>query len=265
MSAILSVCVPSYSRRDLVCSLVESFLKSEHEIEVIVHLDGDVDSSMDALRRFEDERLKVSISENRGRASALSQALDIATGKYVMIYDDDDTIDLGGLETIINDCSADLPKGVCGFIYHMADLKGERLGSAFKSVRSNLLKLRADEGVKGDKKEVILNEVINKCSVFETNKYRRVPTSLLWARVALAFDVICRNEIVGVKNYHAGGMTDGIRQLKRRDPRPMFETHRLRFYGILRGRYKSWRFAARSAVGIIMYGALTIKPKWLNK
>jgi glycosyltransferase involved in cell wall biosynthesis len=235
------------------------------DFEIIIHLDGDVDGSGEALGGIKDKRLKVCSEQNAGRAYAIARALSIACGKYVMIYDDDDTLTEAGLTKILQDCSSSIPKSVCGFIYHMSDQNGRRLGSAFNVARSNFIKLRADENVVADKKEVVLREVINLYNTFDIKSYRRVPTSLLWAKIALDNDVLCQEVIIGQKNYNAGGMTARVNQLKRRDPFPMFETHRLRCQAWLRGRYHSWRYGARSALGVLLYGSLTVSRRWAGK
>jgi glycosyltransferase involved in cell wall biosynthesis len=265
MPAILSICIPTHSRRNLISKLSSDILSVPGNFEIIVHLDGDVDGTEIALAAILDKRMKVSVSKNSGRAHAIANALSVARGKYVMIYDDDDTLTEAGLKQILADCSMPLPSGVCGFIYHMSDSSNNRLGSAFGVDRSNFIKLRADENVKADKKEVVLRDILDICNTFDIGPHRRVPTSLLWTKIALEYDVLCREVIVGQKNYSTDGMTARLKQLKRRDPLPMFETHRLRFRAWMRGRYRSWRFCARSALGALLYGTLTVSRGRLRK
>lgn len=265
MPAALSICIPSHGRRELIYRLSHYILSVPGDFELIVHLDGDVDGSAKALASISDGRMKVSESANAGRAHAISTALSVARGKYVMIYDDDDTLTQAGLKEILKDCSSPLPTGVCGFIYHMNDLSGKRLGSAFGVARSNFIKLRADQNVKGDKKEVVLRDIVDLYNTFDIGTHRRVPTSLLWARIALEHDVLCREVIVGQKNYNADGMTAHLKQLKQKDPFPMFETHRLRLQAWMQGRYRSWGFGARSALGALLYGTLTVSRRRVGK
>lgn len=265
MQPLLSICVPSYNRRELIYSFARDVLTTPGDFEIIVHLDGDVDGSADALSSITDPRLKVSSSSNAGRAHAIAHTLNQARGKFVMIYDDDDTLTQAGLATILADCAAPLPKSVCGYIYHMSSADGKRLGTPFGVARSNFVKLRADENVKADKKEVVLREIVNRCNTFDITAHRRVPTSLLWAKIALKYDVLCREVVVGQKSYDPDGMTARLDQLKRRDPLPMFETHRLRLEARLRGRYRSFRFAARSTLGALQYGTLALRRRWAGK
>lgn len=265
MSATLSICIPSHGRRELICKLSRYLLSIHGDFELIIHLDGDVDNSAKALASISDSRMKVSVSANAGRAHAIMTALSVARGKYVMIYDDDDTLTEAGLREILKDCLIPLPTGVCGFIYHMSDMNGERLGSAFGVPRSNFIKLRADENVKADKKEVVLLDIVDKYNTFDIGSHRRVPTSLLWAKIALEYDVLCREVVVGQKSYNTDGMTAHLKKLKKRDPFPMFETHRLRLQAWMRGRYRSWRFGARSAMGALLYGTLTIRQRRVGK
>lgn len=90
MSATVSVVIPTYNRAALVTEAIESALSQSHPIhEIIVVDDGSTDSTPQALSRFGD-RILVVRQENRGVNDARNRALQIATGTYIALLDNDD-------------------------------------------------------------------------------------------------------------------------------------------------------------------------------
>lgn len=258
---LLSICIPTYNRHASLLPLVRRLLDSPGDFELCVAIDGSTDGSEAALATLADARLVVSSGPNRGRAAALAAAAGLARGRYLMLFDDDDTLTADGLATVLADCAAPLPAGCLGYVYHLGDESGQRCGSAFPCERTNLLQLRADLGVRGDKKEVVLASALRQAMARGPANYRRVPTSLYWSRLALFGDVICRHVVIGVKRYLPGGMSQRVRGLKAANAYPMlllYLTH-LRGFG---SRYRSLLFALRACAALPVYALLAAWGAW---
>jgi len=261
----LSICIPTYNRRELIFALVDSIIKLHGSFEVCVHIDGSTDDTLACLQTIPDDRLRLSSSSNRGRACSIVQAVRSSRGRYIMLFDDDDKLYPEGLQRILADCSltADVP--AAGFIYHMDDELGKRLGSPFPCEYSNFLALRADSTVIGDKKEVVLGDLVRKACKDLDGGYRRVPTSLLWSRVALTDDIVCRHVSVGRKIYLNTGMTANIRNLKQESAWPMAKLYATQVEGYFYGRYRSAGFAVKALVGLVFYTVLSVPDLFRNK
>lgn len=259
MPPLLSICIPTYQRRDSVCALVQTILQLRDPIQVCVHVDGSTDGTYETLAAIQmtDRRLLVSKGPNAGRANSLRTAFEAAQGKFVMFYDDDDEIFLPGLAHLLSRLRAPLPAGVCGYIFEMTDQQGAVRGPRLPE-RSNFLRLRADEGVVGDKKEVVDRQILAKNFYEIDTGYRRVPTSTLWAKLALDFDVLGDNTPLGRKDYLEGGYTSRIHKLKAENPRPMITVNRYRAAGYIRARYRSIRYFARAVLGVLLYSAKSV-------
>lgn len=256
-SALLSICIPTYNRCDDVVILVSKILQIDASLQVCVHVDGSPDGTLDALGKLAETTTQIRLShgENRGRAHALPAAIAMASAPYTMLFDDDDDINPEGIRALLLRLQTPLAKDVCGYICHMRDGSGARLGSHFRSPRSNFLKLRFDEGLTGDKKEIIKTEILKEISNFPHNNIRRSPTSIIFNKIALDYDVECLDIYLGVKIYHRDGYTRNIARLKLENPVPMWEVNRLRVLGFLRGRHRSLVGAVRSAAAALLYGA----------
>jgi glycosyltransferase involved in cell wall biosynthesis len=232
---------------------VTGLLKNRGDFEVRVHDDGSSDGTVKALSFIGDARLHVTSSTNQGRAGALAEAVAGATGRFTMLFDDDDELYPEGLFRVLEDCARPLPSGAAGYVYHLSDDAGGRLGDNFPAANSNFLQLRNDFRVRGDKKEVVLTDIL-KPIIMETRKLgRRVPTSLYWATIALDHDVACRNVEIGRKHYEVGGMSHGIRKLKSSNPGPLVALYRTHARGFRHGRYRSPVAAARAMLALAYY------------
>lgn len=254
---LLSICIPTFNRADRVFRLVSGLLALPGDFEVCVHDDGSSDDTYARLSEIGDPRLHLSRSSNEGRAQALRLAIGCASGRFAMFQDDDDLLYPEGLAAVLADCAAPLPEGCAGSVYHLEDERGKRIGGDFPVARSNLLALRADRGVTGDKREVVLRSLLL-AAMDVPGRPRRVPTSLYWTRLAHGHDILCRNVTIGRKSYLAGGMSDRIAALKAANPRPMYLLARARVAAFAAGRYRSPGFLLRSLAGVALHGARTV-------
>lgn len=255
---LLSICLPTYNRRDRVAALVRTLLQVEDHLEICVHVDGSTDGTYERLLEIasEDHRLHVSIAENRGRAHAMAAAFNSTVGQFVMFYDDDDDIFPEVLASAVRRLNKPLPAGVCGYIYDMVGDPRSDAGSPLPE-RSNFLRLRADQNVRGDKKEIVRRDLLDWAFYSAGMPDRRVPTSLIWTRLALKYDVLGIREAIGRKRYLADGYTHRIWRMKIDNPGPMILVNRARALGFVARRYRSVPFFVRSVASCLIYSMFT--------
>ncbi|NDY43381.1 glycosyltransferase [Dissulfurirhabdus thermomarina] len=90
----VSVCLPTYNRRDLVAEAVASVLAQEGvapgDLEVLVVDDGSSDGTADLLEERFGGRIRLIRRPNGGDAAARNTALRAATGDVVAFQDSDD-------------------------------------------------------------------------------------------------------------------------------------------------------------------------------
>lgn len=256
-SPILTICIPTYNRREKIVVLVKDLLSKELGIEVRVHVDGSTDGTLKLLQDIQNPLLYVSYSENSGRASALERLVTEAKGQFVMIFDDDDWFIGDGAERVLADCKVPLPETCAGYIYLMKDSRGNIIGGKLPTELANFVSLRADLAVKGDRKEVVRTSLFKKALVGANGRYRRIPTSLYWARIAYDYDVICKNIVVGGKDYLDGGMTSSISSLKMKNSFPIVMLNVLYIRLFFKGRYNSAGFLVKSLARVCYYGMLS--------
>ncbi|MCY1141030.1 glycosyltransferase family 2 protein [Actinoplanes sp. Pm04-4] len=88
----VSVVIPTCNRPELATRAVRSALGQTHrDLEVIVVIDGPDDDTVTALKEIGDDRLRVIVLPERGKApNARNQGVKAAEGRYVALLDDDD-------------------------------------------------------------------------------------------------------------------------------------------------------------------------------
>ncbi|ALP91656.1 glycosyltransferase [Clostridium butyricum] len=89
----LSIIVPVYNVEKYVKKCIESLCNQTlKDIEIIVIDDGSKDNSINLVKEFKDERIKIIIQKNGGLSSARNAGIKVATGEYITFVDSDDYI-----------------------------------------------------------------------------------------------------------------------------------------------------------------------------
>lgn len=92
---MISIIVPVYNVEAYLPQCLDSLLnQTYHDLEIICVNDGSTDGSLEILQQYakKDERLRFITRENRGISTSRNEALDMASGEYVMFVDSDDWI-----------------------------------------------------------------------------------------------------------------------------------------------------------------------------
>ncbi|MDF1552787.1 MAG: glycosyltransferase [Deferrisomatales bacterium] len=90
---LVSVVIPTFDRRALVCEAVASVLAQTFaDFELIVVDDGSLDETVGELaRRFADPRLRIVSQENAGASAARNRGAAAGHGEWLAFLDSDDT------------------------------------------------------------------------------------------------------------------------------------------------------------------------------
>lgn len=239
----LSICVPTYNRAEELNKLFNSSLGQEG-VEFVICDDGSFDNTKEIVESYSRIlNIKYFYQENKGRAHALNFAIGAASGEFSLIMDSDDYFTLNGLSIIINYLKKNPYSD--SFIFGVKAIKMNQVYKVHSPPRceSNFIAIRADYRIRGDLKEVVRSTVLKSFSYLPSADCRRVPTGLLWGLVGEKVDCISVDEIVAVKEYLVGGMSDKILELKTANSMPMVQLYLLLS---LSSRYKSrlsrWRY-----------------------
>lgn len=88
---IVSIIVPVYNVEKYIGKCMESLINQTYKnIEILIINDGSPDNSIDVVKTFKDERIKIINQKNKGVSAARNNGLKHAHGKYIIFVDSDD-------------------------------------------------------------------------------------------------------------------------------------------------------------------------------
>ena len=252
---VLSICIPIYNRKKKLSKLLKTIDLSEN-IEVVIVDDGSTDNLKNILRKKNYPiRIKYFRTNfNRGRSSALADSIKFSSGRYIILMDSDDYFLKGSVKLIISNIKKH--QNIKSFVYGIQILNDNIIQNKLPppGLKTNLLKLRADYGIKHDLKEIVRSDILKKSIYKKSYMYRRTPTSLIWFNVSgycksLTFDIP-----IVFKEYAKSGMTSLISYLKYENAEPMRDI----FYEYSKSKlYDSFLFRMRSKIQFYRYSYLS--------
>ncbi|MDR1969888.1 MAG: glycosyltransferase [Candidatus Nomurabacteria bacterium] len=144
---LLSIVVPIYNAEKSIGNLVSRITEQEvSDFELLLIDDGSKDSSSAILKKFEkqDDRVRVFSQKNSGQSVARNLGISKSRGKYLMLFDADDDINLAIIEKMlakIIDDNVDLV--TCEVLYNY--IKNSKVISQTHSFTQPVLTQRANE------------------------------------------------------------------------------------------------------------------------
>ncbi len=130
----LSIIMPVYNAQKHIRSAVESLLKqSFHNFELIVINDGCTDKSMEMVRSFGDNRIRIlNNDKNRGIVFSRNRGIAAARGRYLAPFDADDVARQDKFEKQIAFMEANKEYGMIGSWAHLIDDNDRLLKTKWK-------------------------------------------------------------------------------------------------------------------------------------
>lgn len=110
----VSVVMSNYNRSWIVSKAIQSVLdQSFVDLELLVVDDGSTDDSIEVIRSFKDDRLKLLQGEHKGAGVARNQGIKSASGEYLAYLDTDNTWHSNFLEVMLKEVIQPFVFGYC--------------------------------------------------------------------------------------------------------------------------------------------------------
>ncbi len=138
--ALVSVIMPVYRAEKYIAEAVESVLNQTYPyFEFIIVDDCGMDGSMDIVRQYRDQRVKVLKNDrNRGIAYSRNRALQESRGKYIAIMDDDDVSLAQRFEKQVSYLEEHREIDVLGGAVEAIDAEGKRIREVSEPLKNPL-------------------------------------------------------------------------------------------------------------------------------
>jgi glycosyltransferase involved in cell wall biosynthesis len=126
----VTVCIPTYNRRDLLAASLDSVLaQSAADVEIIVSDNASTDGTEAYVRSIDDPRLHYDrLEQNIGLFANLTRCLRLGRGRYRVVLPDDDLMLAGNLESKLRFLDRNPSAGLVHSAFRYLDDKSEPFG-----------------------------------------------------------------------------------------------------------------------------------------
>lgn len=220
-----TVFTASYNRADLLPRVYECLEKQTfRDFEWLVVDDGSTDSTRDVVSGFRNKAafpVRYVVKPNGGKPTAVNRGAKEADGHLFAILDSDDWYVPESLERFWHhwqSISANIRDGFVGVTGLCSYPSGQLIGSRFPDdiFDSDVIDLRYKYRVGGEKSGILRTDVMRQFP-YPENLGKYVSESLVWNRMAKSYRTRFVNEVLTIKDYQPGGITDKARLLQIRD------------------------------------------------
>lgn len=101
---LISIIVPCYNSEAYIDKCVQSLIRNNEQIEIILVNDGSTDGTSSKINDYEAKypgRVKAIHQENKGHGGAVNTGIANASGEYIKVVDSDDWVNSDALSRII--------------------------------------------------------------------------------------------------------------------------------------------------------------------
>lgn len=211
-----TVFTPTYNRRKLLSRVYESLLEQTYqEFDWLIVDDGSSDGTREYVEELINSNPLFSIEyyyqENAGKHGAHNAAIERASGFAIVIVDSDDWLKPCALQLLKEEWDKlPNPEKFVGVFGLFAYEDGTIVGNHFPkdALVSNAIDLRHNLKVRGDKIGFNRTDVLRKFPFPDNLGKYYVSESLVWNRISQEYDSLFVNQVIGIKEYQPGGITD---------------------------------------------------------
>jgi len=146
---LISICIPTYQRPDLLCQTIASCLDQTYsDIEIVICDDSKDDASDQMVRGLNEEKIRYYRNQpSLGQARNVNRLFDLARGDRLVLLHDDDLL-LPNAVQAMSDCWVDHPDLVACFgKQSMIDMTGEVLQTRSQALNQRCYRTDLCEGL----------------------------------------------------------------------------------------------------------------------
>jgi len=220
-----TVFTPTYNRAQLLPRVYECLEKQTfRDFEWLVVDDGSTDNTpevINELKRKASFPVRYVTKPNGGKPTAVNRGAKDAEGYLFAILDSDDWYVPESLERFWHHWQSiptDVQSGFVGVTGLCSYASGEVIGARFPQdvFDADVIDLRYKYRIGGEKGGILRTEVMRQFP-YPENLGKYVSESLVWNRMARQYQTRFVNEVLSIKDYQPGGITDNGRLIQIRD------------------------------------------------
>lgn len=192
---------------------------------------------------------------NGGKHTALNLGVTKARGELCLILDSDDELPPKAIETIVGKwslLSVSQRQELGGMCFYMAHYNGKRIGSrVLNNVLTDSIDMRYRLRISGDMCEIFRTDILRNFFFPVIQQEKFCPEQLVWFRIAQKYKLKLFNDVVYLRDYLEGGLTNSIVKIRMESPvascmtyGEMLEYKDIPFIYKIKAAINYWRFHA---------------------
>ncbi|MCK4821092.1 glycosyltransferase family 2 protein [bacterium] len=137
MTPKVSICIPTYNRKDFLRETLDSiFAQTYKDYEVVVVDDGSTDGTTDLIKNAGFKNLRYHWQENQGESAARNKLVELAKGRYLTFIDSDDLLFPYAIEELVKIVETHGPDTIAYSSYVGIDDKGNKVKRKHRNLPS---------------------------------------------------------------------------------------------------------------------------------
>ena len=208
MTPKVSICIPTYNRKDYLRQTLDSvYAQTYKDYEVVVVDDGSADETGEMIKKAAYPNLRYCWQENAGDAAARNRLIKLAEGEFITFIDSDDLLMPDAVERMIKAMESEGGNVVVYGPYLRIDRDGNITGSSRRKLYSGFITTQLFENILVHScgsmfpKKVLqeaggFNESLKVCSDYD-----------LWLRLSLKYRFIALSEPTFKRRRHTGNLS----------------------------------------------------------
>ena len=175
----ISVLMPIYNAGEYLYKSIGSIqAQTEQDFEIIAVNDGSTDNTLEILEALarEDSRIKIITREEKGYAITMNEALDNASGEFVLNVDPDDWLEPNMFEKLLAEMDEETDFVKCSFIFECPEGKQEEYYYTDEPVEFCPRKLPPDLKMRFFSSQIAIWTCLIRRSFIEKHNIRLNPT-----------------------------------------------------------------------------------------
>jgi len=198
-----TVVIPLYNKEDHILRAINSVLSQTHnEFELIIVDDGSTDSSVKAVKKCNDSRIRLVQQSNEGVSSARNKGIKLAKYEYIGFLDADDAWKPHFLETISKLIEKHPYAGAYATAYEIVKSSSKTvlpksvlsLEKNWEGIIDDYFKFALKSPLISASSVVIPKNILNDIGMFPVG-IKRGEDLEVWCKIALNYDIAFSNKV----------------------------------------------------------------------
>ncbi len=203
----VSVCIPTYNRKDYLKETLDSILAQTYkDYEIVIVDDGSTDGTADMIKQL-NFPVTYYWQENSGDAAARNKLIELARGQYISFIDSDDLLLPDAIERMVKVMEAEGRDTIVYGSYFRIDENGKVYGRCKRKLRS------------GNITRYLFQTIhVHSCGSMFPKKILKAPTAFdtslricsdydLWLRLSLEYPFIALSEPTFKRRRHTANLS----------------------------------------------------------